>query len=78
MSTRSKNKIYSKIDLAEAKKSNGKVRKYFARKCEKRETMQIRIDKVWHKKIKNLATSEKMLMSLMLDKICENFFSNYQ
>lgn len=77
MSTKSK-KRYSKADIEEAKKSSNKVRKYFARKSERRKTIQIRIDKEWHTKIKEIARSENMLMSFMLDSICERFFKNYQ
>lgn len=77
MSTRSK-KRYSKADFAEAQKSNDEVRKYFARKSKRRKTVQIRIDKEWHTKIKEVARSEKMLMSFMLDLICKRFFKNYQ
>lgn len=77
MSTKSK-KRYSKADFAEAQKSNDEVRKYFARKSKRRKTVQIRIDKEWHTKIKGVARSEKMLMSFMLDLICKHFFKNYQ
>lgn len=77
MSTRSK-KRYSKADIVEAKKNNKEVSKYFARKSERRKTIQIRIDKKWHTKIKVIARSEKMLMSFMLDSICKHFFKNYQ
>lgn len=74
----SKKKMYSRLDLKEANKNNKKIKKYYARKCKKRETKQIRISKAWHNKIKSLAQSEKMIMSFMLDKICKNFFNNYQ
>ncbi len=77
MSTRSK-KRYSKADIKEAEKSNEYVRKCFARKSKRRKTIQIRIDKEWHTKIKEIARSEKMLMSFMLDSICKHFFKNYQ
>jgi hypothetical protein len=77
MSTRSK-KRYSKADIAEAKKNNKDVRKYFARKSKRRKTVQIRIDKEWHTKIKEIARSENMLMSFMIDSICKHFFKNYQ
>lgn len=77
MSTRSK-KRYSKADIEEAKKNNDEVRKYFTRKSKRRKTVQVRIDKEWHTKIKEIARSEKMLMSFMLDSICKHFFKNYQ
>ncbi len=77
MSTKHK-KRYSKADIEEAKRSNEHVRKYFARKSKRRKTVQIRIDKEWHIKIREIARSENMLMSFMLDSICKHFFKNYQ
>jgi len=77
MSTKSK-KRYSKADIEEARINNEQVRNYYARKSKRRRTRQIRIDKKWHTKIKEIAKSENMLMSFMLDSICKHFFKNYK
>jgi len=78
MSTRLK-KRHSKADFAEAERSNQQVIRYYARKeAKRRKTIQIRIDKKWHTKIKEIAKEEDMLMSFMLDSICKHFFKNYQ
>jgi len=46
-------------------------------KNKKRKTVQIRICKEWHNKIQKTACSEKITMSLLLDEICEYYFSNF-
>lgn len=80
MSTKVKKKrlkLYSLIDFEEARINSEKVRNYYSRKNKKRETLQIRIDKEWHKKIKDIANKKQMVMSVMLDKICKHFFKYY-
>lgn len=77
MSTKSK-KPYSKVDIEEAKKNNRHIKNYYARKNLRRRTVQIRIDKKWHTRIREIARSENMLMSFMIDSICKHFFKNYQ
>lgn len=78
MSTKLK-KIYSKADIEEAKRDDDRVKNYFARKeAKKRNTVQIRIHRDWHNRIKAIADKENMLMSFMLDSICKHFFKHYQ
>jgi len=77
MSTKKK-KLYTSADIEKAKADNKVVQKYFARKCEKRKTVQVRVSDKWHKKLKELAKSEKAIMSFLLDEICKHFFSNYK
>lgn len=77
MSTKSK-KLYSKADLREAERMHEEVRKTFSRMTQKRKTVQVRIDEKWHRRLKELAVSEGMLISFMLDKICKKFFDNYK
>lgn len=73
-----KKRLYTSADIELAKAENKAVKKYFARKCQKRKTMQVRVGEKWHKKLKELAKSEKAIMSFLLDEICKHFFSNYQ
>lgn len=77
MSTKKK-KLYTSADIEQAKADNKAVKKYFARKCERRKTVQVRVSDKWHKKLKELAKSEKAIMSFLLDEICKHFFSNYK
>lgn len=77
MSTKQK-KLYSARDIEQARADNSAVRKYFARKSEKRKTMQVRVSAKWHTKLKEVAQAEKMVISFLLDEICKYFFSNYQ
>ncbi len=77
MST-SKRKLYTSADIELAKVDNKAVKKYFARKGERRKTIQVRVSDKWHKKLKELAKSEKAIMSFLLDEICKHFFKNYQ
>ena len=74
MST-NKNKLYTFKDIERAKASDSEVKRYFTRKSERRKTRQIRIGEKWHKKIKETAITEKIVMSFLLDKICKQFFS---
>lgn len=77
MSTKKK-KLYTSADIEQAKADNKLVKKYFARKSERRKTVQVRVSDKWHKKLKELAKSEKAIMSFLLDEICKHFFSNYK
>ena len=77
MSTKIK-KLYSKADVEDAKVTNEVVRKYYSRQGEKRKTVQIRISKKWHLKLKQIAREEEMILSFLIDKICEHFFKHYK
>jgi hypothetical protein len=77
MSTKHK-KLYTSADIELAKADNEAVKKYFARKGERRKTIQVRVSSKWHKKLKELSKAEKTIMSFLLDEICKHFFSNYQ
>lgn len=70
-------KLYSRRDIEKSIKSNDRVRKYFSRKSERRKTVQVRISKEMHAKLKDLALTENMVLSFLLDDICEHFFKNY-
>ncbi len=76
MSTRSK-KRYLKLDIDEAKKSNIKVSNSYSRRSKRRQTVQIRISKDWHTRLKLMAKDEDLVLSFVMDKICELFFQNY-
>lgn len=80
MSTKLKrlSKLYTSKDIEIAKKSNEAVKKYFARRAERRKTIQVRISERWHTRLKELSRSEKTVMSFLLDEICKHFFKNYQ
>lgn len=77
MSTKHK-KFYTSADIEQAKSENDAVKRYFARKSERRKTMQVRISEKWHKKLKEFSRSEKTVMSFLLDEICKHFFTNYK
>jgi len=77
MSTKHK-KLYSVRDIEQAKADSEAVTKYFARKSEKRKTVQVRVSARWHTKLKEVAQTEKMVISFLLGEICKHFFSNYQ
>lgn len=77
MSTKSK-KLYFRSDLKEAERKNEKVRKYFSRKYKSRKTVQIRVSEENHKKLKVLANQESLVLSFLLDIICEHFFKFYK
>jgi hypothetical protein len=76
MSTKYK-KLYSRADIQDAEKDGERVRKHFARKSERRHTVQVRVGKEWHIKLKELAKSERLVMSFLLDEVCKHFFKNY-
>lgn len=73
-----KKRFYTSADIELAKADNNAVKKYFARKCKRRKTIQVRVGEKWHKKLKELSSSEKTVMSFLLDEICKHFFSHYQ
>lgn len=77
MST-NKQKIYCKEDIKLAQKLIKNNERYFARKTNKRKTVQVRISEKWHKKIKEMAKSEKTMISFFLDRISEYFFKHYE
>ncbi len=77
MSTKHK-KLYTSADIELAKAENNAVKRYFARKSERRKTVQVRIGEKWHKKLKEFSSSEKTVMSFLLDEICKHFFTNYK
>ena len=77
MSTK-KQPLYTSMDIENAKAESKAVRRHFARKSERRKTMQVRISDKWHKKLKEFSKSEKTVMSFLLDEICKHFFSNYK
>lgn len=76
MSTKIK-KLYSSSDIQDAKKDSEKVVAHFTRKSERRQTVQVRVSKVWHAELKKLAQSEKLVISFLLDEMCRYFFKNY-
>lgn len=76
MSTKSK-KRYLKLDIDEARKSNIKVSSSYSRRTERRKTVQVRIGKDWHTRLKLMARDENLVLSFVMDKICELFFKNY-
>ena len=79
MSTKIKRKqrLYSAIDIKQAQSDVIKVERYFTRKTQKRKTVQIRIGEKWHKKLKEVARSDNILLSFLLDEICRQFFKHY-
>ncbi len=76
MSTKSK-KRYLKLDIQEAKKSNINVSNAYSRLSKRRRTVQVRISKEWHTRLKLMAREEDIVLSLVMNKICELFFKNY-
>lgn len=77
MSTKRK-KLYTKEDIKIAQDAIKKSEKYFTRKTSRRKTVQVRIGAKWHQKIKEVAGSEKIMISFFLDSICEHFFKHYE
>lgn len=71
-------KLYNKEDIRSAQKEMKRVERYFTRKTSKRETVQVRVSKKWHQKIKTIAESEEIMLSFFLDRICEHFFKHYE
>lgn len=75
MSTNIK-KLYFKSDIIVAQEAQKKKNKYFTRKTLRRKTVQVRISDQWHLKLKELAKDEKVMISFMLDHICEHYFKH--
>lgn len=73
-----KKKLYTSADIEQARADNNAVKRYFARKAERRKTVQVRLSTKWHKKLKEFSKSEKTVMSFLLDEICKHFFTHYQ
>lgn len=69
---------YNKEDIRLAQEAIKQTEKYFTRKTNRRKTVQVRIGKKWHEKIKEIAKSEKIMLSFFLDRICEHFFKHYK
>lgn len=76
MSTRTR-KLYSRADLREAERNNEQVRNHFAHKGKRRRTVQVRVSTETHAKLKELAKSEGLILSFVLDLMCKHFFKNY-
>lgn len=76
MSTKIK-KLYSRADIQDARKDSEKVKDHFDRRGERRMTVQVRVGKKWHTELRNLAKTEKLVMSFLLDEMCRHFFKNY-
>lgn len=77
MSTNIK-KLYTLKDIETAKANNAAVKNYYARKKEKRITVQVRISERWYEELKRTAKSERMIISFLLDRIVMHFYSNYK
>jgi hypothetical protein len=71
-------KIYNKEDIRHAQEEAIRVKEYFTRKTAGRKTVQVRISEKWHQKIKEVAGSEKIMISFFLDRISEHFFKHYE
>ena len=77
MSTKRK-KIYCAEDIKFAQEETKRSEGYFTRRTSRRRTVQVRIGEKWHQKIKEVAGSEKIMLSFFLDRICQHFFRNYE
>lgn len=73
-----KKKLYTSADIEQALADSQRVKNYFARKSRRRKTVQVRVGKQWHAKLKEFSKSEKTVMSFLLDEICKFFFANYK
>ena len=71
-------KLYTKEDIKLAQEAIKQTEKYFTRKTSRRKTVQVRISERWHQKIKNVAGTEKIMISFFLDRVCEHFFKHYE
>lgn len=77
MSTKLK-KLYNKQDYKDAVENQNNVSKEFNKiEKRKRKTVQIRISKEWHKKIKDFEWFENITLSSSLDKICKYYFKHH-
>lgn len=73
-----KKKLYTFADIEQARADSIKVKNHYARRSERRKTVQVRVSKKWHTKLKEFSKSEKTVMSFLLDEICKFFFANYK
>ena len=73
-----KKKLYTSADIEQARADSQRVKNYFARRSQRRKTVQVRVGKKWHTKLKEFSKSEKTVMSFLLDEICKFFFANYK
>lgn len=75
MSTKRK-KIYNKHDIKLAQEETKKKNKYFTRSTSRRKTVQVRISEHNYNKLREIAKSEKLMISFTLDHICEHYFKH--
>ena len=75
MSTKRK-KLYFKSDIKNAQEELKVNNKYFTRKTSRRRTLQVRIGDRWHQRLKEVAKSDKVMLSFLLDHICEYYFKH--
>lgn len=77
MSTKSK-KRYLRMDFSKARKKSSEVCKFYSKKYTRRKTIQVRVSQEIHKKLKEMAREDDLVLSFLLDQICEHFFRNYK
>ncbi len=75
MST-NRNKLYFNSDIKISERELKKALKLFTRKTVGRKTIQIRVSEKWYRKLKEVAESEDVMLSFMLDHICEHYFKH--
>jgi predicted DNA-binding ribbon-helix-helix protein len=75
MSTKRK-KLYFNRDIKTAQEELKENNKYFTRQTKRRKTIQVRIGDKWHQKLKEVAKSEKVMLSFLLDHICDHYFKH--
>jgi predicted DNA-binding ribbon-helix-helix protein len=75
MSTKRK-KLYFNRDIKTAQEELKENNKYFTRQTKRRKTIQVRIGDKWHQKLKEVARSEKVMLSFLLDHICDHYFKH--
>ena len=75
MSTKRK-KLYFNRDIKTAQEELKENNKYFTRKTSRRRTNQVRIGNRWHERLKEVAKSDKVMLSFLLDHICEFYFKH--
>ena len=75
MSTKRK-KLYFNRDIKTAQEELKENNKYFTRRTKRRKTVQVRIGDKWHQKLKEVAKSEKVMLSFLLDHICDHYFKH--
>lgn len=75
MSTNRK-KLYFNSDIKISERELKRALKLFTRKTEGRKTIQVRVSEKWYRKLKEVAESEDVMLSFMLDHICKHYFEN--